>query len=76
MDLKAFFENIKEKIVSLYQLIKDYCSENKVKPEKPYKGNFNIRVGSDLHTLAIERADKEGISLNKLVCDALKAYLL
>ena len=29
MDLKAFFENIKEKIVSLYQLIKDYCSENK-----------------------------------------------
>ena len=29
MDFKSFFENIKEKIVSLYELIKDYCSENK-----------------------------------------------
>ena len=29
MDFKSFFENLKEKIISLYQLIKDYCSENK-----------------------------------------------
>ena len=29
MDIKSFFENLKEKIVSLYELIKDYCSENK-----------------------------------------------
>ena len=29
MDFKGFFENLKEKIVSLYELIRDYCSENK-----------------------------------------------
>lgn len=29
MDFKSFFENLKEKIVSLFELIKDYCSENK-----------------------------------------------
>ena len=29
MDFKGFFENLKEKIISLYELIKDYCSENK-----------------------------------------------
>ena len=29
MDIKSFFENLKEKIVSLYELIRDYCSENK-----------------------------------------------
>ena len=29
MDFKGFFENLKEKIVSLYELVKDYCSENK-----------------------------------------------
>ena len=29
MDLKSFFENLKEKIISLYELIRDYCSENK-----------------------------------------------
>lgn len=29
MDIKAFFENIKEKIISLYELIRDYCQENR-----------------------------------------------
>ena len=29
MDIKSFFENLKEKIVSLYELIRDYCTENK-----------------------------------------------
>ena len=29
MDFKGFFENLKEKIVSLYELIRDYCSKNK-----------------------------------------------
>lgn len=29
MDIKGFFEKVKEKIVSLYQLIVDYCHDNK-----------------------------------------------
>ena len=29
MDFKSFFGNLTEKIVSLFDLIKDYCSENK-----------------------------------------------
>ena len=29
MDFKSFFESIKDKIVSLFELIKDYCSQNK-----------------------------------------------
>ena len=29
MDIKSFFANLKEKIISLFKLIKDYCSENK-----------------------------------------------
>ncbi|MBO4532454.1 MAG: hypothetical protein J5726_02015 [Treponema sp.] len=29
MDIKGFFEGLKEKIVSLYQLIADYCRDNK-----------------------------------------------
>lgn len=29
MDFKSFFENLTEKIVSLFDLIKDYCSEKK-----------------------------------------------
>ena len=29
MDIKGFFENLKEKIVSLFELIRDYCRDNK-----------------------------------------------
>ena len=29
MDFKGFFENLKEKIISLYNLIADYCRDNK-----------------------------------------------
>ena len=29
MDFKSFFENLKEKIVSLYEKIAEYCRENK-----------------------------------------------
>ena len=29
MDFKGFFENLKEKIVSLYELVCDYCRDNK-----------------------------------------------
>ena len=29
MDIKTFFENIKEKIISLFELIRDFCQENR-----------------------------------------------
>ena len=29
MDIKAFFEKVKEKIISLFELIRDYCQENR-----------------------------------------------
>ena len=29
MDIKAFFGNVKEKIISLFELIRDYCQENR-----------------------------------------------
>lgn len=62
-----------------HELIDEYieeCKEKGIDPKKPYNGIFNIRVGSELHMLAIEKAKEEGISLNKLVKNALKAYLL
>lgn len=54
----------------------DYCKNNDIKPEKPYKGNFNVKLGTDLHGLTIQIAEAEGISLNKLLCNALKEYLM
>jgi predicted HicB family RNase H-like nuclease len=43
-----------------------------VQPERPFKGSFNVRIGSELHRKAALEASGRGISLNALVEDALK----
>jgi len=48
------------------------CKIEKIKPEKPYKGSFHIRVNSELHYKAAALAEKEGKSLNKIVNEALE----
>ena len=53
----------------------DRCGRANLQPEKPFKGSFNVRVDSSLHRLAAEKAEEMGISLNRLVGEALKAYL-
>lgn len=62
-----------------HDLIDEYlkeCKEKGVEPKKPYSGSFNVRIASEIHQLAAEKAQEKGISLNRLVSDALKAYLL
>ncbi len=58
--------------------IDDYlalCEDQGIAPEKPFKGTFNVRVGSQLHRQAVLFAQEKGVNLNKLVTEALEAYL-
>jgi predicted HicB family RNase H-like nuclease len=60
------------------EAIDDYlalCDQKGIEPEKPFKGSFNVRVGSQLHRQAVLFAQQQGLNLNKLVTDALEAYL-
>jgi len=50
----------------------DYCNENGIKPEKQFKGSFNVRIASDLHRKAALTASEKGISLNSFVEDAIR----
>ncbi|MDR2513696.1 MAG: type II toxin-antitoxin system HicB family antitoxin [Christensenellaceae bacterium] len=50
----------------------EYCAEKGIKPEKPFKGSFNVRVGEELHRQAALAASAKGVSLNALVEDALR----
>lgn len=52
-----------------------YCDAKGIKPQEPFKGSFNVRVEPELHRKAAEKAKESGISLNKLVINALTAYL-
>lgn len=63
---------------SFEEAIDDYlalCQERGIEPEKPFKGSFNVRVGSELHRQAVLFAKEHGLNLNKLVTDALESYL-
>ena len=56
-------------------MIDDYlqtCAEDGTEPEKPYRGNFNVRISPELHrTLAIY-SQSRGQSLNSTVEEAIK----
>jgi predicted HicB family RNase H-like nuclease len=66
--LKAAFE----------EAVTDYlatCKELGKEPSKPCPGQFNVRVGSELHRSALLKALKDGTSLNAVVVQALQAHL-
>ena len=66
--LRASFESAIDDYLAL-------CEEKGIEPEKPFKGCFNVRVGSQLHRQAALFAQQRGVNLNKLVTDALECYL-
>ena len=55
-------ENLKQSLIE----------KNKIVPEKPFKGNFNVRIDPELHKKAVIIANKQGISLNKFIEHAVR----
>ena len=60
---------------AFHEAVDDYletCREMGREPQKPFKGSFNVRIPSELHRKAVERATRMGVSLNQLVQKALE----
>lgn len=60
------------------QAVDDYlatCEEAGLKPEKPFRGSFNVRTGSDVHRRAVIFAQEHGRTLNDVVVEALDKYI-
>ena len=58
-----------------HQSIDNYlamCEETGKKPDKEYKGSFNIRIPSALHKQISIHAAEEGLTLNQYVMRALE----
>jgi predicted HicB family RNase H-like nuclease len=51
------------------------CEADKRAPERPFRGQFNVRVAPGLHKSAALRAQQEKTSLNTVVVNALQHYL-
>ncbi len=64
-------EEIKKSFCEAVDDYIDICKEVGKEPEKPFKGSFNIRTGTDLHKKSALQAKVKGISLNEFVCTAL-----
>jgi predicted HicB family RNase H-like nuclease len=52
------------------------CEQVGKKAQKSCRGQFNVRVGPELHREAVRRSVYENISLNEVVCRALSIYLI
>ena len=52
-----------------------FCNLHGKKPEKPFKGSFNVRIGAELHRKAALEASAKGISLNAYVEAAIRAMV-
>lgn len=67
---------IQELIDSFHQSIDNYlemCEEFGRKPDKEFKGSFNIRIDQELHREAAFAADRNGMTLNQYVEKAIRS---
>ncbi len=71
-------ESVKSLRKAFEEAVDDYldlCAKEGKIPDKPFKGSFNVRTGSDLHREAVLFAKANGTTLNTLVTEALEKYL-
>ncbi len=64
--IKAAFEEAVDRYLA-------FCAEVGDSPEKPFSGSFNVRIDQSLHREAVIAADREGISLNQFVENAVRS---
>ncbi|HKK64012.1 MAG TPA: type II toxin-antitoxin system HicB family antitoxin [Bacteroidales bacterium] len=54
----------------------DDCKHEGIKPEKPFKGSFNVRVSPALHQKAALLAMKYKTSLNNFVAESIRERVI
>jgi predicted HicB family RNase H-like nuclease len=61
------------------EAVADYletCADCGDTPDTPFKGNFNVRLGPELHRACALAAERDGIKLNEWVRSACQAKLV
>lgn len=71
-------ESVNELVQAFHDSVDDYlefCKERGEEPDKPFSGNFLVRVSPELHRAASIEAEVSGVSLNQWVSKAIEANL-
>jgi predicted HicB family RNase H-like nuclease len=66
---------LKENFAEAVDEYLESCERRGKTPEQPFKGTFNVRVGSELHKRAAVFASEHKKKLNAVVSEALEKYL-
>lgn len=78
-DLVTYESETAEGLVrAFHDAVDDYladCEAEGREPDKPFKGQFNVRTRPDLHRAYARLAAERGLSLNEVITDALEAAL-
>ncbi len=78
-DLVTFeCENAAQAEAEFQAAVDDYlafCQEVGKKPEKEYRGLFNVRIQPDLHRRIAAEAVRRGTTMNALVEQAIRSYV-
>jgi predicted HicB family RNase H-like nuclease len=72
-------ESVEELNEAFHDSVDDYlefCESRGESPEKPFSGQFILRIKSELHRALSNAAEAEGVSLNSLVESRLERSLL
>lgn len=68
-------DSVAEVIQAFHDSVDDYlafCAERGESPEKPYSGQFVLRIDPKLHRVISHTAEEQGTSLNSLIEERLK----
>lgn len=71
VDIKSLEKDFKDAVKDYIQM----CKKKGLEPQKPFKGSFNVRTGSELHRRAVLYAQEQNSNLNKVIIEALENYL-
>lgn len=66
---------VKESFIASVEDYLDFCKERGEEPEKPFSGNFVLRIPPETHQRAYQKAKQQGISLNEFVKRTLEKEL-
>ena len=68
-------DSVAEVVQAFHDSVDDYlefCAERGESPEKPYSGQFVLRIDPQLHRVMSHAAEERGASLNSLIEERLK----
>ena len=78
-DLVNYEAKDAENLVNSFQeAVDDYltsCKEANKQPDKPFKGSFNVRIGTELHEKVVLYALQHEDTLNNVVKNALSKFI-